>query len=152
MDTGQGTPLKTEGFKTQAPIASEMKADGVKIEEMKSGGINSFGFSALGIIETRGRSSLIEALDAAIKAAPVEMVASYFVGGGCNTVTLTGDVGALRAALDEAQKLMDRSGVEGKTHLIPRLAREVWAMIAPSPQPVPVRKEKGRTERRHGTK
>ena len=87
---------------------------------------------ALGIIETRGRAPLIEAVDAAIKAAQVDILASYFVGGGCNTVTLVGDVGSLRAALDAAQGMIDRLGIDGCTHLIPRLAGQVWPMIAPS--------------------
>ena len=86
---------------------------------------------ALGIIETRGRAPLIDAVDAAIKAAQVSILASYFVGGGCNTVTLTGDVGSLRAALDAARGLMDRNGIEGCTHLIPRLADQVWPVITP---------------------
>ena len=84
---------------------------------------------ALGIIETRGRASLMEATDSAIKAAQVTILASYFVGGGCNAVTLTGDVGSLRAALDAAQGLIDRLGIDGCTHLIPRLAEQVWPMI-----------------------
>ena len=103
---------------------------------------------ALGIIETRGRAPLIDAVDVAIKAASVDILATYFVGGGCNTVTMTGDVGSLRAALDAAQKLMDRLGIEGKTHLIPRLAQEVWPMIVP--HTVQARKVKGKTEKRHG--
>ena len=104
---------------------------------------------ALGLIETRGRAPLIDAVDTAIKAASVDILASYFVGGGCNTVTLTGDVGSLRAALDAAQKIMDRLGIEGKTHLIPRLAEQVWPIIVT--QKVKAQKEKGKTEKQHGT-
>jgi len=91
---------------------------------------------ALGIIETRGRAPLIEAVDSAIKAAQVNILVSYFVGGGCNAVTLGGDVGSLRAALDAAQALMDRRGINGRTHLIPGLAEQVWPLV---------------TEKRHGT-
>ena len=91
---------------------------------------------ALGIIETRGRAPLIDAVDSAIKSAQVSILASYFVGGGCNTVTLVGDVGSLRAALDAAQAVIDKQGIEGRTHLIPRLAEQVWPMVM---------------EKRHGT-
>jgi microcompartment protein CcmL/EutN len=84
---------------------------------------------ALGIIETSGRAPLIEAVDGAIKAAAVTLQSSYFVGGGLNAVTLTGDVGAMRAALDAAQATLDRMQVPGQTHLIPRLAPEVWDLI-----------------------
>jgi energy-coupling factor transport system substrate-specific component len=90
------------------------------------------GRGALGIIETQGRASLIEIVDSAIKAAPVRLLASYFVGGGCNTVTLVGDVGAMRAALDAARAVMDRQRIEGYTHLIPRLAEQVWPFISPA--------------------
>ena len=85
---------------------------------------------ALGIIETQGRTPLVEALDSAIKTAQVDILASYFVGGGSNAVTLVGDVAAVRAALDAAQAMIDRRGFSGKTHLIARLAQEVWPMIA----------------------
>jgi len=109
----------------------------------------AIGHLALGIIETSGRAPLIEAVDAAVKAASVNILASYFVGGGCNTVTLTGDVGSLGAALDAARKLMDRQGIDGCTHLIPRLAREVWPMVVPKTAQTP--KVKEQTEKRHGT-
>ncbi|MDR2785724.1 MAG: BMC domain-containing protein [Treponema sp.] len=84
---------------------------------------------ALGIIETAGRAPLIEAVDSAIKAAVVTLKSSYFVGGGVNTVTLVGDVGAMRAALDAAKATFERMGVVGQTHLIPRLAEDVWPLI-----------------------
>ena len=85
----------------------------------------------LGIIETQGRAPLIETVDTAIKAASVNILASYFVGGGCNTVTLVGDVGSVRAALDAARVLMDKKGFRGCTHLIPRLDKQVWPLIMP---------------------
>jgi len=112
-------------------------------------GLLAKGLLALGIIETSGRAPLIEAVDAAVKAASVDILASYFVGGGCNAVTLTGDVGSLRAALDAAQALIERQGIEGCTHLIPRLAPDVWPMIVPGTAETFKVKEK--TEKRHGT-
>ncbi|MDR0486366.1 MAG: BMC domain-containing protein [Elusimicrobiota bacterium] len=85
--------------------------------------------SALGIIETEGRTCLIEAVDSAIKCASVTLKASYFVGGGLNAVTLIGDVGAMRAALDAAKSVLERMNAVGSIHLIPRLADEVWSII-----------------------
>jgi energy-coupling factor transport system substrate-specific component len=112
------------------------------------------GRGALGIIETQGRAPLIEAVDTAIKAAPVRLLASYFVGGGCNTVTLVGDVGAIRAALDAAWVVMNRQGIKGCIHLIPRLAEQVWPFISPvDPDPY-IKANNRRNERRetrHGT-
>jgi hypothetical protein len=47
-------------------------------------------------------------------------------------------VGAMRAALDAAQATIDRFGADGKTHLIPRLAPEVWTILDEPPRaPVP---------------
>ncbi|MCL2558643.1 MAG: BMC domain-containing protein [Treponema sp.] len=86
---------------------------------------------ALGIIETQGRVSLIGTLDTAVKSAPVDVLAGFFVGGGCNTATLTGDVGAVSAALDAARAMMEGLGIDGRTHLIARPADQVWPMIAP---------------------
>jgi energy-coupling factor transport system substrate-specific component len=103
---------------------------------------------ALGLIETQGRASLIEMVDNAVKAAGVDILASYFVGGGCNAVTLVGDLGSLRAALDAAQGLMAKQGIDGRTHLIPRLAEQVWPLVIPQQT---LQKAKKGTEKRHGT-
>lgn len=110
--------------------ASRGEVRELKVSGPSAPGLLTSGLLALGIIETRGRSPLIEAVDAAIKAAPVNILASYFVGGGCNAVTLTGDTGAVEAALAAARKLMGQPGMEGCTHLIPRPAGQVWTMIA----------------------
>jgi microcompartment protein CcmL/EutN len=84
---------------------------------------------AFGFIETQGRAALVEAVDIAIKAAQVKLAVSYCVGGGCNAVVLTGDVGSMRAALEAAEAYMRRGGVSGITHLIPRPAVEVENLI-----------------------
>ena len=55
---------------------------------------------ALGMIETKGLVTLIEASDAALKAANVQMVGWEKVGSGLVTVFLTGDVAAVKAAVD----------------------------------------------------
>jgi microcompartment protein CcmL/EutN len=110
-------------------------------EQKGNGGVRS----ALGLIETRGRAPLIEAVDSAIKAANVTLKTSYFVGGGINAVTLVGDVGAMRAALDAARAIIERFGVDGKTHLIPRLAPEVWPILEePFIAPVPAKAAPGK--------
>jgi len=55
---------------------------------------------ALGLIETRGMVALVEATDAALKAANVEYRGWKQVGSGLVTVVLTGDVAAVKAAVD----------------------------------------------------
>ena len=50
--------------------------------------------TALGMIETKGLVSAIEAADAMVKAANVTLIGSEFIGGGYVTVMVRGDVGA----------------------------------------------------------
>ncbi|MDR3048927.1 MAG: BMC domain-containing protein [Elusimicrobiota bacterium] len=85
--------------------------------------------SALGIIETTGRAGLIEAVDSALKTAAVTLKASYCIGGGLNTVTLIGDVAAIKAAMDAAKAVIEKMNIEGTTHVIARLADEVWNIV-----------------------
>ena len=55
---------------------------------------------ALGMIETRGWVAVIEAADAMVKAAEVEVVGWQEVGGGLVSVIVRGDVAAVRAATE----------------------------------------------------
>ncbi|HPD30672.1 MAG: BMC domain-containing protein [Phycisphaerae bacterium] len=55
---------------------------------------------ALGLIETRGMVALVEATDAALKAANVTYRGWKQVGSGLVTVVLEGDVAAVKAAVD----------------------------------------------------
>ena len=55
---------------------------------------------ALGLIETRGLTSLIEAADASVKAANVTLVGWEKIGSGYVTVLMRGDVAAVKAATD----------------------------------------------------
>lgn len=55
---------------------------------------------SLGLIETKGLIAAIEGADAMLKAANVKLVEKTYVGSGLVTVTITGDVGAVKAAVD----------------------------------------------------
>ena len=55
---------------------------------------------ALGMIETKGLVGSIEAADAMVKAANVNLIGKVHVGGGLVTVMVRGDVGAVKAATD----------------------------------------------------
>ena len=59
---------------------------------------------ALGMIETIGLVGAIEAVDTALKTADVDIVNKHIVKGGIVTVELTGDVGAIKVAVE--QKLL----------------------------------------------
>ena len=57
---------------------------------------------ALGMIETRGLIGAVEAADAMVKAADVHLIGEQKIGSGLVTVMVRGDVGAVKAAVDEA--------------------------------------------------
>lgn len=75
---------------------------------------------ALGLIETRGLVAMIEAADAAVKAANVVLVGWERIGSGYVTAILRGDVAAVRAATDAGAAAARRVGELVSVHVIPR--------------------------------
>ena len=75
---------------------------------------------ALGMIETRGFTAMVEAADAMVKAAKVELVGYEKIGGGFVTAVVRGDVAAVRAAVDAGSRAAERVGEIVSTHVIPR--------------------------------
>ena len=75
---------------------------------------------ALGMIETRGFTAMVEAADAMVKAAKVELVGYEKIGGGYVTAVVRGDVAAVRAAVDAGTRAAERVGEIVSTHVIPR--------------------------------
>jgi len=84
---------------------------------------------ALGLIETRGLVAAIEAADAMVKAANVKLVGKEQVGGGYVTVVVTGDVGAVKAAIDAGATAAKKVGELVSAHLIPRPHDEVEKIL-----------------------
>ncbi len=85
---------------------------------------------ALGMIETRGLIGSIEAADAMVKAANVNIVGKVHVGGGIVTVLVTGDVGgAVKAATDAGSEAARRVGELLSVHVIPRPHSELYAIL-----------------------
>ena len=76
--------------------------------------------NALGMIETRGFVAMVEAADAMVKAARVELQSHEETGGGYVTAIIRGEVAAVRAALDAGSKAAERVGEVVSVHLIPR--------------------------------
>ncbi len=75
---------------------------------------------ALGMIETRGFTAMVEASDAMVKAAKVELVSYEKIGGGYVTTIARGDVAAVRAALDAGSRAAEKVGEVISVHIIPR--------------------------------
>jgi len=88
---------------------------------------------AIGMVETRGLVASIEAVDSMLKAAQVSLVRTEHVGGGLVTVVVTGDVGAVTAAVDAGGAAAGRVGMLVSTHVIARPADDVQVMLAPRP-------------------
>lgn len=75
---------------------------------------------AIGMIETRGVVPAIEAADAMVKAANVQIVAKEVAGGGLVAIIVRGDVGAVKAATDAGAVAANKVGDVLSVHVIPR--------------------------------
>ncbi len=84
---------------------------------------------SLGMIETRGLVAAIEAADAMVKAANVEIVGRAQVGAGLITVIVRGDVGAVKAATDAGAMAAERVGEVVSVHVIPRPHPELAGLL-----------------------
>ena len=80
---------------------------------------------AIGMIETKGIVTAIEALDAALKAANVQFVDQHKVGSGLVAFTVRGDVAAVRAAVDAGAEAAGRLGEVVSVHVIARPHQDV---------------------------
>ncbi len=75
---------------------------------------------AIGMIETRGYVAAIAGADAMVKAANVTILAREQVGGGLVSVTVAGDVGAVKAATEAGAETANQVGEVIAVHVIPR--------------------------------
>lgn len=93
--------------------------------------------NALGMVETRGLVAAIEAADAMVKAANVQLVGKEQVGGGLVTVMVRGDVGAVKAATDAGAAAAEKIGELISVHVIPRPHTEVDGILPHSRDTAP---------------
>ena len=77
---------------------------------------------AIGLIETKGLIASIESADVMLKAADVKLISKTLVGGGLVTITVEGDVAAVKASVDAAVSAVERLGMDLliSNHVIPR--------------------------------
>ena len=85
--------------------------------------------NSLGMIETKGLIGAIEAADAMVKSANVQLVGKEQVGGGLVTVMVRGDVGAVKAATDAGAAAAEKVGELISVHVIARPHMEVDAIL-----------------------
>ncbi len=92
--------------------------------------------NALGLIETRGFTGVVEAADAAVKAAAVELAAVEKIEGGLVSIRILGDVGAVQAAVQAAAEAAEQVGQLVSQHVIPNPHDElveVFELNGPQP-------------------
>jgi microcompartment protein CcmL/EutN len=87
---------------------------------------------ALGMVETRGLVSAIEAADAMVKSANVKMVGKQLAGAGLVAIFVRGDVGAVKAATDAGGAAAERVGELVSVHVIPRPHGDIEDIIPKS--------------------
>lgn len=84
---------------------------------------------ALGMIETRSFAASVEAADAMVKAAKVELVTYEKTGGGYVTVVVRGDVAACKAAAEAGARAAEKVGEMVAVHVIPRPHSNVESVL-----------------------
>ena len=82
--------------------------------------VKKMALEALGMVETRGLVAAIEAADAMVKAANVQLIGTEKIGSGLVSVMVRGDVGAVKSAVEAGSTSASRLGELVATHVIPR--------------------------------
>ena len=84
---------------------------------------------ALGMVETRGLVAAIEAADAMVKSAEVELIGTEKIGSGLVSVMVRGDVGAVKSAVEAGGASAERLGEIIAIHVIPRPHSDVEKIL-----------------------
>ena len=87
------------------------------------------GLEALGMIETKGLVTLIEASDAMLKAANVTLLGWQKIGSGLVTALVVGDVAAVKAAVDAGAAAAGRVGEVVGVQVIPRPHEDLGVVL-----------------------
>jgi ethanolamine utilization protein EutM len=90
---------------------------------------------ALGMIETRGLIGAIEAADAMVKAAKVDLFGKENATAGLVTMYVLGEVGAVKAATDAGASAARRVGELVSVHVIPRPHEQLLRVLPPMKAP-----------------
>ncbi len=106
---------------------------------------------ALGLIEVIGYPTAIAAADAALKSADVHLSAVTKVGSGIMTVQITGDVAAIRSAVDTGGAEAKRVGTLRATHIIPRCDTQLMNGVVSIPVREDAVKKPVKKEAKNGT-
>jgi ethanolamine utilization protein EutM len=111
--------LKADSFAFLTQTRKPNRLEGTMAEE-------EYGFTdALGMIECKSYPAMVEAADAMVKAAKVELVTYEKTGGGFVTAVVRGDVAAVKAAVEAGARGAEKVGELVAIHVIPRPHKNV---------------------------
>ncbi|HCJ4261133.1 TPA: BMC domain-containing protein [Listeria innocua] len=91
---------------------------------------------ALGLIEVTGFLGAVVAADTCLKAANVELIRCEVIKGGLTTVELTGDVGAVNAAVEAGKAATEGLGCLISSHVIARMSEETKSLFVKAEQEI----------------
>jgi ethanolamine utilization protein EutM len=94
---------------------------------------------ALGLLETKGLTALLEGTDAILKAANVQMTSWERAGAGLVTVFVRGDVASVKAAIDAGSEAASKVGTVVSAHVIARPHDQLAPLISQA-KPLPRKK------------
>ena len=123
------TTAKKAPVKKTAPKAETVKTEVKAVEPKIIKEEKKMAQEALGMVETRGLVAAIEAADAMLKAANVELVGTEKIGSGLVSVMVRGDVGAVKAATESGSAAAGKLGELVAVHVIPRPHADVEKIL-----------------------
>ena len=132
MATSKSSGSKTTASKksTTTKTTAAKKVAEKKVETMPEvKEVTRMALEALGMVETRGLVAAIEAADAMVKAANVELIGTEKIGSGLVSVMVRGDVGAVKAAVEAGSSSAGSLGEVIATHVIPRPHNDVEKIL-----------------------
>ena len=121
--TAAKSAAKTTAAKTSRAASRTTKATATKTADAvvtQNKEVRKMSQEALGMIETRGLVAAIEAADAMLKAANVQLVGTEKIGSGLVSVMVRGDVGAVKSAVEAGGASAEKLGEIIAIHVIPR--------------------------------
>lgn len=89
-----------------------------------------YGGEALGLIETVGMVPALEAADKMLKAANVELVSYENIGSTLVTIMVSGDVGAVKAAVEAGAAAAERIGKLTAKNVMPRPIKDIGSIVS----------------------
>ena len=120
---------KSGAKKTAAPKKQTTKATAPAVETKPKMEEKKMALEALGMVETRGLVAAIEAADAMVKAANVELIGTEKIGSGLVSVMVRGDVGGVKAATESGSAAASKLGELVAVHVIPRPHADVEKIL-----------------------